>query len=73
VDPERLHQVSMHGGRPSCCANVGQIYILKNGKGEMPPENRGSDNALWDWVNYIRSLATKKTSSKGGTAPDKLH
>jgi len=46
------------------------FYILKNGKGEMPPENRGSDNALWDLVNYIRSFANKKPSSEeGGTAP----
>lgn len=46
------------------------FYILKNGKGEMPPENRGSDNALWDLVNYIRSFATNKPSSEGkGTQP----
>jgi mono/diheme cytochrome c family protein len=46
------------------------FYIMKNGKGEMPPENRGSDNALWDLVNYIRSLVNKKPSSEpGGTAP----
>ena len=41
------------------------FYILKNGKGQMPPENRGSDNALWDLVNYIRSFATTKPSSAG--------
>jgi len=40
------------------------FYILKNGKGEMPPENRGSDNALWDLVNYIRSFATKVSVSQ---------
>ncbi len=46
------------------------FYIMKNGKGEMPQENRGSDNSLWDLVNYIRSLATKKVSSpEKGTPP----
>ena len=46
------------------------FYILKNGKGDMPPENRGSENALWDLVNYIRSFTSKKTSSEEkGTPP----
>lgn len=50
------------------------FYILKNGKDGMPAENRGSDNALWDFVNYIRSFATKKPSSEqGGTAPETSH
>jgi mono/diheme cytochrome c family protein len=43
------------------------FYIMKNGKGEMPPENRGNDNALWDLVNYIRSFATKVSVSPPGT------
>lgn len=43
------------------------FYILKNGKGEMPPENRGSENALWELINYIRSFATKLPVS----APEK--
>ena len=46
------------------------FYIMKNGKGQMPPENRGNDNELWDLVNYIRSFATKKPSpEEKGTAP----
>ncbi len=40
------------------------FYIMKNGTGQMPQENRGNDNALWDLVNYIRSFATKKPSSE---------
>jgi mono/diheme cytochrome c family protein len=46
------------------------LYIMKNGKGQMPPENRGNDNELWDLVNYIRSFATKKPSyEEKGTPP----
>ena len=45
------------------------FYILKNGKGDMPPENRGNDNALWDLVNYIRSFATGKPSERRATQP----
>jgi len=46
------------------------FYIMKNGKGQMPPENRGNDNELWDLVNYIRSFATKKPSAgEKDTAP----
>jgi cytochrome c len=51
------------------------FYILKNGKGDMPPENRGSDNALWDLVNYIRSFATKvpMPPPEKGTPPQESH
>jgi mono/diheme cytochrome c family protein len=35
-------------------------YIIKNGKGEMPPEgDRGKPTMLWDIVNYVRALAKK--------------
>lgn len=34
------------------------FYILKNGKGEMPPEgSRVKDDGLWNMVNYIRAFA----------------
>ena len=36
------------------------FYIIKNGKGQMPPEGgRVKDTDLWNLVNYIRSLAKK--------------
>ena len=36
------------------------FYIIKNGKGQMPPEgNRLKAPQLWSLVNYIRSLAHK--------------
>ncbi len=36
------------------------FYIIKNGKGQMPPEGgRVKDAELWNLVNYIRSLAKK--------------
>lgn len=36
------------------------FYIIKNGKGQMPPEgNRLKAPELWNLVNYIRSLAHK--------------
>jgi len=35
-------------------------YIIKNGKGQMPPEgDRLKGNELWSLVNYVRSLAKK--------------
>ncbi len=38
------------------------FYIIKNGKGDMPPEGkRMKPEGLWDLVNYVRSLA--KTNS----------
>ncbi len=40
-------------------------YIIKNGKGDMPPEGeRGKPDQLWNLVNYVRSLAKKKDSSE---------
>jgi len=36
------------------------FYIIKNGKGQMPPEgDRLKSTELWNLVNYIRSLAHK--------------
>ena len=41
------------------------FYIIKNGKGEMPSEgDRGKPEAMWNLVNYIRSLAKKESSTK---------
>ena len=41
------------------------FYIIKNGKGEMPSEgDRGKPEAMWNLVNYIRSLAKKDSSTK---------
>ena len=37
------------------------FYILKNGRGDMPPEgDRVKSEQLWDLVNYVRSLARKQ-------------
>ncbi len=36
------------------------FYIIKNGKGQMPPEgDRVKPPELWNMVNYIRSLSEK--------------
>jgi mono/diheme cytochrome c family protein len=36
------------------------FYITRNGKGEMPPEDkRASDHDVWNLVNYIRAMAKK--------------
>ena len=36
------------------------FYIIKNGKGQMPPEgDRVKPPELWSMVNYIRSLSKK--------------
>jgi mono/diheme cytochrome c family protein len=41
------------------------FYIIKNGKGEMPSEgDRAKPDALWNLVNYVRSLAKKEPSGK---------
>jgi mono/diheme cytochrome c family protein len=41
------------------------FYIIKNGKGEMPSEgDRAKPDAIWNLVNYIRSLAKKEASTK---------
>jgi mono/diheme cytochrome c family protein len=46
------------------------FYIIKNGKGQMPPEgDRGKPEGLWDLVNYVRSFASKQAApeDKGAT------
>ena len=41
------------------------FYIIKNGKAEMPSEgDRAKPDAIWNLVNYIRSLAKKESSTK---------
>ena len=36
------------------------FYIIKNGKGDMPPEgDRVKPDLVWDMVNYIRSFSKK--------------
>lgn len=48
------------------------FYIIKNGKGQMPPEgDRVKPEALWDLVNYIRSFARKTASEDKAEAPQK--
>jgi mono/diheme cytochrome c family protein len=48
------------------------FYIIKNGKGQMPPEgDRVKSDALWDLVNYIRSFAKKAAPEVKGAAPQK--
>jgi mono/diheme cytochrome c family protein len=45
------------------------FYIIKNGKGQMPPEGeRVKADQVWDMVNYIRSFATKKAASEDKAA-----
>ena len=52
---------------PATLKNVtdGELaYIIKNGKGEMPPEgSRVNKEGLWNLVNYVRSLAKKEPSA----------
>jgi mono/diheme cytochrome c family protein len=44
------------------------FYIIQKGKGDMPPEgSRVKDEAIWDMVNYVRSLANK--GGKPAAAP----
>jgi mono/diheme cytochrome c family protein len=44
------------------------FYIIQKGKGDMPPEgSRVKDEAIWDMVNYVRSLAKK--SAKPAETP----
>jgi mono/diheme cytochrome c family protein len=39
------------------------FYIIKNGKGDMPPEGtRLKSDELWSLVNYVRSLAKKNAA-----------
>jgi mono/diheme cytochrome c family protein len=44
------------------------FYIIKNGKGEMPPEgDRAKPDDVWNLVNFIRSLAKKEPGAKPKT------
>jgi mono/diheme cytochrome c family protein len=44
------------------------FYIIKNGKGEMPPEgDRAKPDDVWNLVNFIRSLAKKEPVAKPKT------
>jgi len=37
------------------------FYIIKNGRGQMPPEgDRGNPKLIWDMVNYVRWLSNQK-------------
>jgi mono/diheme cytochrome c family protein len=48
------------------------FYIIQKGKDQMPPEgSRVKDEAIWDMVNYVRSLAKKgdKAAVTGAEAP----
>ncbi len=46
-------------------------YIIKNGHGDMPPEgDRIKTDEGWDLVNYVRSLAKKKTEAEAKPATD---
>jgi mono/diheme cytochrome c family protein len=39
------------------------FYIIKNGKGEMPPEGERLKRAeIWNLVNYVRSFAKRKAT-----------
>jgi mono/diheme cytochrome c family protein len=41
------------------------FYVIKNGKGEMPAEgDRSKPDAIWDLVNYVRSMAKKDAAAK---------
>jgi mono/diheme cytochrome c family protein len=41
------------------------FYIIKNGKGAMPPEgDRLKDEELWNLVNYIRTFSPKKPNAE---------
>jgi len=37
------------------------FYIIKTGRGQMPPEgDRGNPKLIWDMVNYVRWLSNQK-------------
>ena len=50
------------------------FYIIKNGKGPMPPEgDRLKPEELWNLVNYIRTFSPKKSApeeKESKPAPD---
>ncbi len=44
------------------------FYIIKNGKGEMPPEgDRVKPDDVWNLVNFTRSLVKKEPEAKPKT------
>jgi mono/diheme cytochrome c family protein len=46
------------------------FYIIKNGKGQMPPEgDRVKPERIWDMVNYIRTFAGEKSGAEKTSAP----
>jgi mono/diheme cytochrome c family protein len=45
------------------------FYVIKNGRGAMPLEgDRVKEEQIWDLVNYVRSLASKKPAAEGKSA-----
>jgi len=41
------------------------FYIIKNGKGDMPPEGERVKPAdIWNLVNYVRSFAKRKATQE---------
>jgi mono/diheme cytochrome c family protein len=45
------------------------FYIIKNGKGEMPSEgDRAKTDAIWDLVNYVRSLSKAEAAKEKAAA-----
>lgn len=41
------------------------FYVIKNGRGEMPSEgDRVKPEEIWDLVNYVRFLGTKKAPAE---------
>jgi mono/diheme cytochrome c family protein len=46
------------------------FYIIKNGKGQMPPEgDRVKPERIWDMINYIRTFATEKPTPEKPASP----
>jgi len=47
------------------------FYIIKNGKGDMPPEgDRVKSDLIWDLVNYVRSFSRKDKPATEEKAAD---
>jgi hypothetical protein len=50
-------------GAPGTTDETATFYVIKFGKGDMPPEGaRVKTDELWDLVNYVRSFAKKNPS-----------
>ena len=46
------------------------FYVIKNGKGDMPPEGtRLKSDELWNLVNYVRTLTKKSAPPEDKTRP----